>query len=170
MIIGGLLVNGLALQGDLLGSAITVLPTHSAALRLEDDYSGAWAMLAHAYLTPAFWLACFGIVVAWFCYMSQPHIPAWAAKRFSLLYRILVDKYGFDSFNDWFFVRGTRNLARFAYRIGDVKLVDDFMVNGSGRLISWLSSVTRRVQSGYLYHYALIMIVGLLLLMIWLAK
>lgn len=169
-IIGALLVKGMALQGDLLGNAIVVLPTHTASGALGEDYPSAWAMLTHAFLTPAFWLAISGIVVAWVCYILKPHIPVWSAKRFALLYRILVDKYGFDNFNDWFFVKGTRKVARFLYQVGDIDLVDDLMVNGTGRTITWLSSITRRVQSGYLYHYALIMIVGLLLLIVWLMK
>lgn len=168
VIIGALLVKGMAFDSDLLGSAISVLPSHQGALALGETYPSAWAMITHAIWTPAFWLACSGVVVAWVCYIYQPKIPSFVAKHFTLLYRILIDKYGFDRFNEWFFVKGTRNIAKFLYRVGDIKLVDDYMVNGSGRMIAWLSSITRRVQSGYLYHYAFIMIVGLLVLMIWL--
>jgi NADH-quinone oxidoreductase subunit L len=79
-----------------------------------------------------------------------------------------VYKYGFDEFNDHVIMRGTRSLAEVFFEVGDVKILDDTLVNGSGRVVTWISNVVRRVQSGYLYHYALVMIVGLLLLLYWL--
>lgn len=170
VLIGGQLVNSMVLQGNLLTGAITVLPIHQAAIALGADYIDARAMMIDALLTPAFWLASLGVLTAWICYIRVPVIPGKAAVRFSYIYRILVDKYGFDNFNEWFFVKGTRKLASFLYKVGDIKLVDDFMVNGSGRLIAFISSVTRKVQSGYLYHYALAMIIGLLLLIAWIVK
>ena len=82
-----------------------------------------------------------------------------------MLYRILVDKYGFDRFNDWFFAGGARGAGRVLWRAGDVTLIDGVMVNGSARTIQWWSCVIRHLQSGYLYHYAFAMILGLLVLL-----
>jgi NADH-quinone oxidoreductase subunit L len=81
-----------------------------------------------------------------------------------VIYNILLKKYGFDDFNDWFFAGGARGLGRTFWNIGDVKLIDGLIVNGSAKTVVWFSSIIRNVQTGYLYHYAFTMIIGLVLL------
>jgi len=83
----------------------------------------------------------------------------------SLVYDVLVNKYGFDTFNDWFFAGGVRGAGRFLWQLGDVGIIDGLLVNGSAKMVRWGSGVVRQVQSGYLYHYAFAMIVGLLALL-----
>ncbi|MFN7097818.1 MAG: NADH-quinone oxidoreductase subunit L, partial [Gammaproteobacteria bacterium] len=131
------------------------------------DFLGPWAMMKHAFVTWPFWLAVGGIAAAFVFYILLPGVPAWAARRFALLYEILVHKYGFDEFNNWFFVRGGQKLATWLFQEGDVKILDDVMVNGSGRVIAWLSATARKLQSGYLYHYALAMVLGVLVFLGW---
>ncbi len=82
---------------------------------------------------------------------------------------VLEEKYGFDRFNDWFFAGGARLFGSGLWKIGDVALIDGLFVNGSARLVGWGSTVIRQFQSGYIYHYAFAMIIGILLLMsVWL--
>lgn len=152
---------------SLLGNTVYVSPQYNTLGQLAHDFTGAWAMALHSVVTLPFWLAVAGIVVAWVCYIAMPGIPASAARRFSVLYQIMVHKYGFDEFNNWFFVRGGRALATWLFQVGDVKILDDFMVNGSGRVVAWLSATARKLQSGYLYHYALAMVLGVLVFLGW---
>ena len=105
------------------------------------------------------------MLTAWYCYMKRPDIPRRVAESMSLVYRILLDKYGFDRFNDWFFAGGARGAGRVLWRGGDMALIDGLIVNGSARAIGWWAGIIRHVQSGYLYHYAFAMILGLLLLL-----
>ena len=89
------------------------------------------------------------------------------AGRLPWLYEVLIKKYGFDRFNEVVFVKGTEKLSHFFYRFTDMKIIDEFFVNGSGTRVEKLSGLVRRMQSGYLYHYALVMILGLVGLLIW---
>jgi NADH-quinone oxidoreductase subunit L len=121
-------------------------------------------MMAHAVFTLPFWLSVAGIGTAWFLYIKRPDLPAVIAARFSFVYRVLDKKYGFDEFNEWFFARGTRKLGQVLWQVGDVRVIDGLLVNGSARLIGWIAGVVRHFQSGYIYHYAFTMIIGVLLL------
>lgn len=163
-LIGPLLFNA----NGLLGNTVYVSQAHNTLAQMASDYHGPWQMMLHAIYTLPFWLAIAGIVCAWVSYIAVPVIPAFFAKHFSVLRTILIHKYGFDDFNNLVFVRGGRKLANWLFQVGDVKILDDYMVNGSGRLIEWLSNTTRRLQSGYLYHYALAMVLGVLVFLGWL--
>ena len=81
------------------------------------------------------------------------------------MHKILLDKYGFDRFNQAFFAGGTRKIGQLFWNIGDVRIIDGFFVNGTALTVRWFSSVVRTLQSGYLYDYAFAMIIGLLLLL-----
>ncbi|HKJ76231.1 MAG TPA: NADH-quinone oxidoreductase subunit L [Gammaproteobacteria bacterium] len=148
--------------GDFFGSAIYVAPEHDVLGAI--DFHGAWSMLLHGLTAAPFWLALAGVAVAWFFYMRRPDLPAVVQARFTWLHAILVRKYGFDEFNEWFFAGGGRGIGRGLWQIGDVRLIDGLVVNGSARVVGWLAAVSRHLQSGYLYHYAFGMILGLLVL------
>ncbi|MGH8604798.1 MAG: NADH-quinone oxidoreductase subunit L, partial [Gammaproteobacteria bacterium] len=102
---------------------------------------------------------------AWMCYLHRPELPARVADRFRLVYQILVRKYGFDDFNELVFTGGARGTGRALWQLGDVRVIDGLIINGSARLVGWFSGVVRQAQSGYLYHYAFAMILGLLSLL-----
>ena len=104
---------------------------HPAMAELGQEFHGAGAMALHALTTLPFWLAFSGVALSWFFYMKRPDIPAAIKERFSLIYTILENKYGFDTFNDWFFAGGARKLGNLLWRYGDVKLIDGFFVNGT---------------------------------------
>jgi NADH-quinone oxidoreductase subunit L len=118
--------------------------------------------------SPALWLALGGIVAAWYLYLKRPELPGRIATRFARLHRLLVNKYYFDWFNENVVASGVRNFGAGLWKRGDETAIDGFLVNGTARAIGALSLVVRRVQSGYLYHYAFAMIIGLSLLLGWL--
>ncbi len=153
--------------GDYFGSAIHVSAAHDVIGHLAADYHGTWGFVLHGLMGPAFWLAMAGLGTAWYIYTRERAIADKLANRFQPLYRLLLDKYGFDRFNEIFFAGGARGTGWTLWKLGDVLVIDGLLVNGSARAIGWLSGIVRQVQSGYLYHYAFSMIIGLLLLLSW---
>jgi len=121
--------------------------------------------MLHAVTTLPFWLALSGAATAWFLYIKRPELPAKIKEKFSLVSAILEKKYGFDEFNDWFFAGGARGISRLLWIVGDVKLIDGVMVNGSAKLVGMFSRVLRKIQTGYIYHYAFSMIIGVFVLL-----
>ena len=152
------------LFGNWFGHAIQVAQRHEAMETLHHHFHGAAAMALHAVTTLPFWLAVAGVGTSWFFYMKRPDIPAAIATRFRVIYVILENKYGFDRFNDWFFAGGARLLGGQLWRWGDVAAIDGMVVNGSARLVARIAGIVRHLQSGYIYHYAFAMIIGVLLM------
>jgi NADH-quinone oxidoreductase subunit L len=169
VIAGALLVTPMLFtQPHLLGDSIFVLPEHDTLAKLAEDFHGAFAMALQAPLHLNFWLALAGIATAWAFSLRYTALAEELKLRFSGLYAILVDKYGFDDFNQLVIVRGTRKLGDIFYNISDLILIDGIFVNGSGRVIRWLSRAGRQLQTGYIYQYTLVMMLGLLFFMVWL--
>lgn len=159
------------LFGDYFKGAIFINSTlHPAMEELAHEFHGAGAMALHSLTSLPLWLAVAGVAVSWFFYMKRPDIPAAIKQRFSLIYTIMENKYGFDIFNDWFFAGGARKLGNLLWRYGDVKVIDGFFVNGAARVVGWLSGVIRKFQSGYIYHYAFAMIIGVFALLTWFVR
>jgi NADH-quinone oxidoreductase subunit L len=152
------------LFGDYFKEAIHISSKHPGMEELAHEFHGATAMAMHAVTTLPFWLALGGVALSWFFYMKRPDIPEMIKNRFSLIYTILDNKYGFDQFNDWFFAGGARKLGGGFWKYGDVTVIDGFFVNGSARVVNWTSKLIRHFQSGYIYHYAFAMILGVLFL------
>ena len=153
------------LFGGYFGDAVFISENHPAMHELHEEFHGAFAMAMHALTTLPFWLAVAGVASAWYFYMKNPAIPAAIRKYFSFLYTVLDQKYYFDRFNDWFFAGGARGASRFLWKFGDVKLIDGFFVNGSAKLVGMFSGMLRGLQTGYVYHYAFWMILGVSLLL-----
>jgi NADH-quinone oxidoreductase subunit L len=167
LVAGGILIDKMIfMHPKLLGDSIFILPAHNVFDRIH-DFHGATLMALEAGRTLTFWLALAGIVTAWLYTMEFPRWSERFKKRFALLYYILVNKYGFDAFNQIVFVNGTRDSGQLFYRVGDVKIIDGIFVNGSGWLIRWMAKAGRQLQSGYIYHYALAMVLGILLFLAW---
>jgi NADH-quinone oxidoreductase subunit L len=159
------------LFGDFFKGVIHVdQAAHPAMSVLASHFHGAAAMALHGLQTWPFWLALFGVALSWFFYMKRPDIPAAIKQRFDLIYRILDNKYGFDSFNDKFFAAGSRWLGNKLWQIGDVRLIDGAVVNGTARLIGRIAGVVRQLQSGLIYHYAFAMIIGAFLFLTFFMK
>jgi NADH-quinone oxidoreductase subunit L len=138
---------------------------HPVMEALHHHFHGAVAMALHAVTTPVFWLAFSGVALSWFFYMKRPDIPAAIKARFSGIYTLLDNKYYFDKFNEVVFAGGARLLGRGLWKGGDVALIDGLLVNGSARLVGVIASVVRFFQSGYIYHYAFTMIIGVFVLL-----
>ncbi len=169
IIAGGMLIGPMLFdQPRLLGDSIFVLPEHDVLTKLAVHYHGAKMMAIEASHTITFWLAIAGIVAAWMFNMRYTAFAESMKRRLSWLYAVMVNKYGFDDFNQLVFVRGTRRLGNFFYKVSDLWIIDGLFVNGSGQFIVWFSRVSRHVQSGYIYHYALVMVTGLLIFLGWL--
>jgi NADH-quinone oxidoreductase subunit L len=158
-------VIGSVLFGGYFGKAIVVAPGHEAMARMAGEFHGVMAMMLHAPATVPFWLTIAGIATAVYLYLLRPDLPAVIARRFSVLYRILERKYGFDELYSWLFAGGARLAGTGLWKIGDVGLIDGLLVNGSARLVGWSATIMRRLQSGYIYHYAFAMIFGVLVLL-----
>ncbi|MDQ3026076.1 MAG: NADH-quinone oxidoreductase subunit L [Pseudomonadota bacterium] len=153
----GAMTIGPMLYGDWFGSSIAKTATMEA---LAKEWHGAVGMMTHALTTLPFWLAIAGVATAFFLYIVRPDLPGVIKKRLGVLPVILERKYGFDDFNDWFFARGARRLGTGLWSWGDKTIIDGIMVNGTARLIGWFAGVARGMQTGYIYHYAFTMILG----------
>ncbi len=163
--IGGFTM-GYMLFGDYFGAAVYIAEHHTALAEVGKNFHGAWAFIEHSFATLPFYLALFGAFSAWFIYMKQPGIAVRTKQRFIWLFNLLDRKYYFDDFNSLVFGAGSRNLGERLWQAGDVKFIDGALVNGSAKLVAWFAGVTRRLQTGMLYHYAFAMIIGVLMLLV----
>jgi len=156
------------LYGSFLKDAIFVNnELHPAMAELGREFHGAAAMGVHALTTLPFMLALGGVVTAFVFYLVAPQIPATFAKVLRPLIVIGENKYYLDWFNENILSRGARLLGLGLWKVGDETIIDGLAVNGSAKVVGWVSSLTRLFQTGYLYHYALIMILGVFALMTW---
>ncbi|MFZ5522710.1 MAG: NADH-quinone oxidoreductase subunit L [Pseudomonadota bacterium] len=154
------------MDGNYFLDSIQVDKTHMlAAVMHHEVLEDPFTMAMHAFSTLPFYLALAGVAIAAFFYLKRPDIPAAIRKRFMFIYTLLDNKYYFDRFNDWFFAGGARGASRFLWKSGDVKLIDGVMVNGTAKLVGMFSAVVRQLQSGYIYHYAFFMIIGVFVLL-----
>ncbi len=162
------------LFGDFFKDAIFVnLEKHPAMEELAKMFHGPAQMALHGLMAAPFWLALSGSVLAWYMYMVNPALPAAIKRRAQPIYTLLENKYYLDWFNENVLARGTRALGVGLWKIGDQKIIDGALVNGSWKVVGWVSSMVRRLQSGYIYHYAFGMIIGVFVLMtyfVWLNK
>lgn len=155
-LVGGEFFNGV------IYTNLEAHPGLEAAMHHAHD---AVAMGLHAFVTLPFWLAAAGVALAWFFYMKAPHIPAAIKQKFSAVHTLLENKYYMDELYFNVFAKGSRALGTFFWKVGDMLLIDGLIVNGSARLVGCFSKVVRKLQTGFIYSYAAVMIIGLLVLM-----
>jgi NADH-quinone oxidoreductase subunit L len=153
--------------GDFFDGAIFVAERHDVLAKLGREFHGAGAFLLHGLTGLPVLLSLAGVGVAWYAYLRNPALPEAIRQRASAVHTLLVNKYYLDEFNERVLARGARGLGGIFWRIGDVAVIDGAVVNGSARLVGWVARVARHLQSGYLYHYAFAMIVGLSVLVGW---
>ena len=162
------------LFGDFFKGVIHVdASRHAAMTELADKIHGWLPMALHGFVAPPFWLALAGVAAAYYMYLVNPALPAALQRMFRPVHDVLENKYYLDWLNENVIARGARLLGTGLWKGGDRALIDGLVVNGSWKLVGWVSGVVRRVQSGYLYHYALLMILGIFVLMtyfVWLNK
>jgi NADH-quinone oxidoreductase subunit L len=169
VIIGYLSITSM-LYGHFFNGVIVVnSERHPAMMKLSEHYAAHLhtpaGMALDGFLSLPFWLATAGVALAWYFYTQRPDIPTVIQHKFKGINQILENKYGFDTFNERIFAGGSRFIGNKLWQIGDVQLIDGAIVNGTARLIGKLSSIIRNLQSGLIYHYAFVMIIGALLLL-----
>ncbi len=161
VIIGGLTISSV-LYGDYFANVVFVQEAHDVLGQLKESYHGPMGMILHGMTTAPFFLMAAGIATAWYLYMKKPELPGKIKNTFRLFYDILDNKYGFDAFYEKVIASGTRGLGNLFSKVGDAIIIDGLIVNGSAKSVAWFSSMIRQVQTGYLYHYAFVMILGLI--------
>jgi NADH-quinone oxidoreductase subunit L len=164
-IVIGALTVGPMLFGGWFGSAIVVAPGNDVLAQVGEHFHGAIAFALHGFVTPAFWLALAGFALASFIYLLRPQLATRSRRLFAPVVRLLENKYYVDHLYQAVFARGSLLLGRGLWRAGDVAIIDRGLVEGSARMVGGLAGLVRRVQTGYLYHYAFAMIVGLIVLL-----
>jgi len=162
----GFLTIGPMLFGDLFKDAILVnSEIHKAMDVLREEFHGPWQLAAHGLMAAPFWLALSGVASAYYLYMVNPSLPEAIKQRMSPIYKLLDNKYYMDWFNENILAAGARGLGVVLWKVGDQAIIDGACVNGSWRIVGWFSGVVRKVQTGYLYDYALTMVLGVFVLM-----
>jgi NADH-quinone oxidoreductase subunit L len=164
----GWITIGPVLFGDYFGASLRVTHEHDVLTELAGGFHGSWQFIVHAMLhSPAVYLAAAGVLTAWFFYLKRPDLPDVISNKLSALYAMLDRKYYFDDLYINGFAAGGRAFGRFLWRKGDELVIDGIIVNGTANSVGRLAGVLRRLQTGYLYHYAFAMIIGLTVLLAW---
>ena len=162
------------LFGDFFNNVLFVdAARHPAMAELTAAFHGPVAMALHGLTTAPFWLALAGVAAAYYLYMVNPALPVAMKRIFRPVYVVLENKYYMDWINENIVARGARALGVGLWKGGDQALIDGTLVNGSWKLVGWVSGMVRRLQTGYVFHYALVMILGIFALMtyfVWLNK
>jgi NADH-quinone oxidoreductase subunit L len=136
----------------------------------DPNYYGLWSFITHGFVSAPFWLALAGITAAWYLYLKRPQLPKRIAMELGPAYALVERKYGFDELYSWLFAGGARMLGKGFWRAGDQTLIDGLLVNGSARLTGWFSGVVSLLQSGMIYRYASVMLMGVVILAFWFLK
>ena len=166
VVIGYLTIDPMLFNGW-LDNAITVAASHGSMASLQESFHGAGGMIAHALQTWPFWMMVGGIASAWLLTLHRAEWATWIQKKFHRSNYVLESLYGFDRFNDIVFVQGVKKLGNFLWKVSDSGLIDKLVVNGSARLVGFIGSMVRPIQTGYVYHYAFFMIFSLLIILTW---
>jgi NADH-quinone oxidoreductase subunit L len=165
VVIGFLTIEPM-LFGNLLKDSIIVdAAKHPGMAALAKEFHGPVQMALHGLTAAPFWLALAGVVSAWYLYLKNPALPAKIKRALQPLYTVLENKYYMDWFNENVLARGARLLGVGLWKGGDEGVIDGAMVNGSARGVVWVAGIVRWFQTGYIYHYAFGMLLGVILLM-----
>jgi len=139
-------------------------PARNTIGALAEEFHGPVAFALHGMMAPAFFLTVAGFLLAVLFYLWKPELATKSRKTFAPLVSVLENKYGFDKLWIGGFAGGGIKLGKVSRAI-DTNIVDGVVVNGSARLIDLAANLLRRTQSGFLYHYAFAMIIGLIALL-----
>ncbi len=166
VVIGFLTIQPM-LHGDFFKDSIAVdAARHPAMAELTKHFHGAAAMALHGLTTLPFWLALAGVVMAWWFYLKQPALPVAIGRALAPLHKLLENKYYMDWINEHLLAPAARAVGNGLWKGGDMAVIDG-AINGSARSMGSLAGVLRRVQTGHLYWYALVMLLGIFGFMTW---
>ncbi|MBS0321439.1 MAG: NADH-quinone oxidoreductase subunit L [Proteobacteria bacterium] len=155
------------LFGNFFGNAIVVHESHAVIGEMKEEWHGVVPFIVHGLASVPFWLAISGIVAAWYCYLVNPALPARIKAGAGKLYTLLDNAYYIDKLYVYLFADGARKLGRIASTVGDRTIIDGIVVNGTAKVVGWASQLLRHLQTGYVYHYAFTMIIGVFALLTW---
>ena len=158
-------VIGSVVFGDYFGASILVAPAHEWIAEMAHEYPGVVGMIVHSVTSPPLYFALAGLATAWYLYIVRPDLPAVIRAKAGVLTTILEHKYGFDEFNQWFFANGAVKVGTGLWKGGDVTVIDGILVNGSAKTVGAIAGIVRWLQSGFIYHYAFSMIIGVFVLL-----
>ena len=167
VVIGYFTIEPMLFTGWLENSIYINDSVHQSVNSLKHHFHSAFSLMTHSVATVPFWMMIGGSAAAWVFSLYRTDWAAFIQKRFYRINYVLESLYGFDCLNEIIFVRGSRKLGEILWRISDMAIIDELVVNGSARLTRFVGSVIRPIQTGYLYHYAFFMIVGLMLVLTW---
>ncbi len=165
-IIGWLTVDSVVF-GSYFDRVLMSLHEHDVVATMKEFYHGEFSFVLHGFTGPAVYLAAAGAIAAWYIYLKKPSLADTAQGKLAFMHKLLDQKYYFDRFNEIVFAGGSKVIGSVLWRIGDGMIIDGFAVNGSARVVGWFSQKIRGVQTGYLNHYAFVMVSGLILLLGW---
>ena len=155
---------GVVVFGDFFSDSIRQISSYEL---FGFEYQSPLNFLIHAFSGPVIYLSVIGILAAWVGYVNKPELPEKISNQFSIIHKVLVNKYYFDHFYEKVIAKNTAKLGSMFWNFWDIKIIDDFLVNGTAIRIQKLSTISKRMQTGYIYHYALMMVIGLSLLLAW---
>jgi NADH-quinone oxidoreductase subunit L len=165
VVIGYMTIDPMLFGGFFKDAIIVDESKHHAMKELAEAFHGPMAMALHGLTAAPFWLALAGVVMAWYMYLVNPALPAAIKRAFGPVHRLLDNKYYMDWINENLIARGTRALGTGLWKGGDQGVIDGAIVDGSWKAIGRVAGVVRWMQSGYIYHYAFAMLMGIFLLM-----
>ena len=155
---------GMLVFGDFFSNSIQQISSYEL---FGYKYQSPLNFMIHAFSGPVIYFSFIGIITAWVCYIKRPQLPEKIRNQFAIVHKVLVNKYYFDHFYEKIIAKNTAKLGFLFWNFGDIKVIDDFLVNGTAIRIQKLATISKRMQSGYIYHYALMMVIGLALFLAW---
>jgi len=168
VVIGFLTIKPMLYGGFFKDAILINAEKHPAMEELAQGFEHAGSavgMALHGFTALPFWLALAGVVLSWYMYMINPALPAAIKRTCGPVYRLLENKYYLDWINENIVARGARALGTGLWKGGDQAIIDGALVNGSWKLVGRISGAVRWLQSGYIYHYAFAMLLGIFVLM-----
>lgn len=166
VVIGAVLYEPVVHSNVLLKKSIFIDSMHTSMQIIRTNSHGVFAMILHAITTAVFWLTILGIAIAYLFYVRAPWLTDILANRFNILQRILLKKYWFDIINEYVFVRGFKYCGRIFTKTIDNLLIDNTMVDGTGKMARLLGILTRKLQTGSINHYLIMMLLGTLVFIV----
>lgn len=167
LVIGWIMTQPM-LDGNYFAESITVLASHDTMQAFREEFTGAMSFAIHGFMTPVFWLMLLGVIISVIFIWLKPGWGASAGKILTPMNKLLQKKYYFDEINQKIFAKGAYSLGDMLWQYGDKAVIDDGIVNSGAQTVGRIGKKLRKLQSGYLYHYALVMVLGLIALLLWL--
>ena len=173
ILVGFFTVGPMLFGTDMLGhekqlpfflGAIEVLKENDVVAKLAGEFHGPVAFAIHSLRTPALWLAVMGFLAATLLYLVVPEWRKGITRALAWPIRVLENKYFMDDLWIGGLAGGSVGLGKLS-RLFDGKVIDGAVVNGSAGVVGFTAGLVRKLQSGYLYHYAFAMILGLVALL-----